>query len=213
MITGSVSDLSQALATFLHEQNWDNDPIKYLAGLLVGATEAHKKSNSSYSGQTSGFAYDGSRNIAADSRALSSVSVDVSQANRRSDIEADTTVTSDSEGSSDCSMDDLFDIPFDLIADSADLSKHHGYRTLRISNDSNNEEPFSVSQIGWIGDPLTPRETALPETVGNRENPASTAHPISSCLRPVSSWDGSFSSMLWSCKRPEPTADEIDDTT
>jgi hypothetical protein len=163
---------------FLHEQNLDDDPIKCLAGLLVGATEAYKKSKSSYSGQTSGFACDSWRNIAADSRALSSASVDVSQADGRSDIEADTTVISDSEGSSDCSIDDLFDIPFDLIADSANLSKHRGYRTLRISNDANNKEPFSVSQIGGIGDPLTPREAALPETVGNRENPASAAHPI-----------------------------------
>ena len=34
----------------------------------------------------------------ADTRALSSVSVDISQTGRRSDIEADTTLTSDYEG-------------------------------------------------------------------------------------------------------------------
>jgi hypothetical protein len=69
-------------------------------------------------------------------------------------------------------MDDLFDVPPDLITESADLSGHHDETTIQTSDDEDNEQACPTSNCGGtlLGD------TSLPETVWSRvQSPSFTA--------------------------------------
>lgn len=78
------------------------------------------------------------------------------QASGRNDIEVDSEVVSDSEDSDDCIMEDIFDVPLDLITDSADLSRHRGpvatgsekHRTTRIAN--NRFHPQTIVELDTV---------------------------------------------------------------
>jgi hypothetical protein len=64
------------------------------------------------------------------------------------------------------------DVPPDLIAESADLSRHRDDRTLQTSDDEDNQQPCPISQSGG-----TVINTVLPETVWSRVQIPSFATP------------------------------------
>jgi hypothetical protein len=67
----------------------------------------------------------------------------------------------------------------DLITESADLSRHRADKILQISDDEDNEQPFSASHNGITGDSSTLGDAGIPETVWSRvPSPPSTTPPV-----------------------------------
>jgi hypothetical protein len=70
------------------------------------------------------------------------------RSNHESD--GDTIAASDSEGSDDYDMDDLLEIPPDLVSDSADLSQYYGDNLPQTSEDMDIEELFPALHVSSI---------------------------------------------------------------
>jgi hypothetical protein len=88
----------------------------------------------------------------------------------RGDIEADGTA-SDPEESDDCGMDDFFDVPLDLIAQSADLSHHRNDRQA-----SDNMPSVELAHTSTTGKSASADASSIPAVSRQPESIATSAY-------------------------------------